>query len=264
MLTKQEAADLLGLMPDASEAEVRSKYNEMYNDYQLRLTNAPTPNLKKLYQKNLQELNDAFSVFLGGASPGNTDLPSSEPVFTAEEKQPVVSQAQQAQRNQTARNTGPAKNAQVKTYKKPFSFLVTFCILLLALAAWLGVEFFQGMANQEELLTGRKKLEEFKEFENGKFKIRNDGDAPLTVEWLIISYKDENGKLVKYEDVVAEDIRPDANMEFRKLSGASILWDGSVISYACGLKYHNNSFIQAGLWSADSKDGYLMLDLSSR
>ena len=36
--------------------EVRKRYQKLYNDFQIRLTNAPTPALKKMYQRNMQDL----------------------------------------------------------------------------------------------------------------------------------------------------------------------------------------------------------------
>jgi RNA-directed DNA polymerase len=38
----------------------------LYNDYQIRLTNAPTASLKRMYQKNLQELKAAVEVLAPG------------------------------------------------------------------------------------------------------------------------------------------------------------------------------------------------------
>ena len=80
-MTKDEAAQLLNVSVNASQAEIQAKFQDMFNEYQIRLTNAPTPNLKKIYQNNLQELNTALSVLSGKSSAAVSDLPSSSPTY---------------------------------------------------------------------------------------------------------------------------------------------------------------------------------------
>jgi predicted component of type VI protein secretion system len=63
-----EAAEMLGLWPGSPPDEVRKRYQKMYNDFQIRLTNAPTPSLKKMYQKNIQDLRAAAEALAPGAS----------------------------------------------------------------------------------------------------------------------------------------------------------------------------------------------------
>ncbi|HXB56375.1 MAG TPA: FHA domain-containing protein [Vicinamibacteria bacterium] len=65
----EEAAELLGVLAGAPKHEIRKKYQKIYNDYQIRLTNAPTPSLKRMYQKNLQDLKAAAELL----SPGILD-----------------------------------------------------------------------------------------------------------------------------------------------------------------------------------------------
>src|SRR5438552_4181167 len=91
-MTKEEALQLLALPDNPTDEDTKKKYNELYNEYQIRLTNAPTPNLKKLYQKNLQELNEALNFLLLGETSGILkELPSSAPVFGAEPEQKPLS-----------------------------------------------------------------------------------------------------------------------------------------------------------------------------
>jgi hypothetical protein len=63
-----EAAEMLGLWPGSPPAEVRKRYQKMYNDFQIRLTNAPTPSLKKMYQKNIQDLRAAAEALAPGVT----------------------------------------------------------------------------------------------------------------------------------------------------------------------------------------------------
>ena len=65
-VSRAQAAELLGIAPGASAQEIRKQYQRIYNDYQIRLTNAPTASLKRMYQKNLQELKAAVEVLAPG------------------------------------------------------------------------------------------------------------------------------------------------------------------------------------------------------
>jgi hypothetical protein len=65
-VSRAQAAELLGIAPGASAQEIRRQYQRIYNDYQIRLTNAPTASLKRMYQKNLQELKAAVEVLAPG------------------------------------------------------------------------------------------------------------------------------------------------------------------------------------------------------
>ena len=63
-----EAAEMLGLWPGSPPEEVRKRYQKMYNDFQIRLTNAPTPSLKRMYQKNIQDLRAAAEALAPGST----------------------------------------------------------------------------------------------------------------------------------------------------------------------------------------------------
>jgi hypothetical protein len=66
-MSPAEAAELIGLWPGSPPDEVRKRYQKLYNDFQIRLTNAPTPALKKMYQRNMQDLKTACEVISPGA-----------------------------------------------------------------------------------------------------------------------------------------------------------------------------------------------------
>jgi hypothetical protein len=65
-LSVSEAAEILGVAPGAAPDEIRSRYQRIYNDLQIRLTNAPTASLKRMYQKNLQNLKVAAETLSPG------------------------------------------------------------------------------------------------------------------------------------------------------------------------------------------------------
>ena len=85
-MEKSQAAALLDLPEMASVDAVRRRYQELYSEYQVRLTNAPTASLRSIYQKNLRELQEASSVLLAGAPlDSSEDLPSAEPLYDLRE-----------------------------------------------------------------------------------------------------------------------------------------------------------------------------------
>jgi pSer/pThr/pTyr-binding forkhead associated (FHA) protein len=67
-MTAAQAAEILGVVAGASAADVRRQYQRLHNDLQIRITNTPSPSLKRMYQKNLQELKAACEVLAPGAS----------------------------------------------------------------------------------------------------------------------------------------------------------------------------------------------------
>ena len=78
-MTKTDAVALLNLDADYSDADVVRRFQELYNEYQIRVANAPTPTLKKTYQKNLEDLL-AASTLLAPDATRLLNLPGSEPV----------------------------------------------------------------------------------------------------------------------------------------------------------------------------------------
>ena len=76
----------------SSEEQIRQRYQELFSEYQVRLTNAPTPKLKEKYNQRLEELRAAFAELVPDAAGAlATDLPSAKPVDTpkAEPAEPV-------------------------------------------------------------------------------------------------------------------------------------------------------------------------------
>ena len=67
-MTPAQAAELLGMAVGTPAADVRRQYQKLHNDLQVRMTNTPSPSLKRMYQKNLQELKAACEVLAPGGS----------------------------------------------------------------------------------------------------------------------------------------------------------------------------------------------------
>jgi hypothetical protein len=197
---------------------VKAKYQELFNDYQLRLTNAPTPNLKKLYQKNLQELNEALEALTGGMSGVfKDDLPSSAPTYNAQDNNSKVAEDTKYGQNKNVSpssakpNTAEIENLKTNlnnTKKLQKGFLLA-SIVFLSSSALLLVLLIEKNKNAKQKETEiaalmqvkdsfTKLSNEIKPFENGKFKVKNFGDSPLSLVWLVITYKNSKGELLKH------------------------------------------------------------------
>ena len=79
MMTRADAAAILQIPPTASAEEARRAYQELFTEHQVRLTNAPTPALRNLYQARLREIDEARDAMLAQESADDTDLPLAEP-----------------------------------------------------------------------------------------------------------------------------------------------------------------------------------------
>ncbi|MFD2202053.1 SUMF1/EgtB/PvdO family nonheme iron enzyme [Shivajiella indica] len=79
-MTEQKALELLDLEPGATASEIRRAYQVIYNELQIRLTNAPTEHQKELYRKRLAAVEDAYIFFGGESEEDLSELPSMGPV----------------------------------------------------------------------------------------------------------------------------------------------------------------------------------------
>lgn len=79
-MNRTEAAAILNVDPNASVEESRRAYQELFTEHQVRLTNAPTPALRSLYQSRLLELEEARDALLSPSlGDTNSDLPTDQP-----------------------------------------------------------------------------------------------------------------------------------------------------------------------------------------
>ena len=79
-MNRNDAAAILNVDPAASPEEARRAYQELFTEHQVRLTNAPTPALRSLYQARLLELDDARDALLAPEfGDANSDLPTDQP-----------------------------------------------------------------------------------------------------------------------------------------------------------------------------------------
>lgn len=79
-MNRAEAAAILSVDPEASADEARRAYQDLFTEHQVRLTNAPTPALRSLYQARLLELDEARDVLLAPSiGDADSDLPTDQP-----------------------------------------------------------------------------------------------------------------------------------------------------------------------------------------
>lgn len=73
---------MLSVDATASNEVARQAYEDLFNEYQLRLTNAPTANLRSRYLDRLRELDEARDVLLADQTSADSfDLPTDHPSF---------------------------------------------------------------------------------------------------------------------------------------------------------------------------------------
>lgn len=79
-MNRTDAAAILNIDPSASLEDAWRAYQELFTEHQVRLTNAPTPALRSLYQARILELDEAKDAFLiPSAGDADTDLPTDQP-----------------------------------------------------------------------------------------------------------------------------------------------------------------------------------------
>lgn len=82
---RDSALAALDLPRDAGEGQVQQRYRELYSEFRIRLTNAPTQELKRTYERRLEELQAAIAILAPQAAAGASDLPAIEPVAAGRE-----------------------------------------------------------------------------------------------------------------------------------------------------------------------------------
>lgn len=254
----QDAYHVLGIPENSSSDDIQSKYNELYNDYQIRLTNAPTPNLKKLYQKNLEELNDALSALRSDAV--QSDLPSSGPVFNhvSQSKRTSEPLQQPKPKVQNARTTQTVNNNK-KMNLNPVIIGAAIAIIGIATAAFFGMKFMETEGKLQEYgnikLTNDSLMKFNRYFTNSKFKVQNMGKLPMTIVNVIVYYRNNKSELEKYvERDINKVIGPSAIDSLNTVDGNKVIWDGSVISYYFKFMYNNEPNHWSGLWVKDAQE----------
>jgi hypothetical protein len=257
-----KALAVLTLEPGVSAETIEKRFNELYSDMQIRLTNAPTPNLKKLYQKNLQELEDAFAFLTVGAKVSN-DLPSARPSIVNDRDfvppprvQPTV-QANSKTQKASTKKSGPTP-----------ALIAGYALAILFLAATVLVFNMYSKSGDEigklkgELEMHNKKADLYKYLENGKLKVRNVGDKPIKIVSYIVNYVDDNFKVKKFIRRELEIIiKPGQTRPFDCIEDSETRWDGRVVSFSLEIAVAEKYGIVGGMWwDVAGKEGVYSLN----
>jgi hypothetical protein len=130
-MTYNEALSKLELEEGATSSEINSQYQEFYNEFQMRITNAPTEHQRKLYQKKLEELAAALEVLGGESSESNTqELPGiaeSEVVETEKRVEPSVSNEAEMSKEKALQILGLSEKFTTKELENAFKSKVSSC-----------------------------------------------------------------------------------------------------------------------------------------
>jgi hypothetical protein len=263
-MDKIEALAIIGVSENSSNEEITAKFNELYNDYHIRLTNAPTPNLKKLYQKNLQELNEAKKILIGDEIEKLQDLPSSTPLY----QKSVVRENPKSSSEQITSKVQSNENQKAPSSVKVAFIFGFIAILSIALAVYFGVNMSETTKEMDKLSEMKQNYDGLSQkvklydamFSNGKFKVKNNGNNSFKIGDVIVVYKNTKNELVKYFDNVNAEVKAGSIKELSKISGNDVEWDGSVISYYFDVEYTNNkgdkgSMVYSGIWSMEAAEG---------
>ncbi len=259
-MNREEAFELFDLYEGASNEDILGKYRELYSDYHLRLTNAPTPNLKRIYTQNLQRLEEAFTLLCPDMEIDESQfLPTDKPM---QEKIPMppVSRPE----NGKSKPTPDPRSRQGENK----SFLVVNLIAILGLVAFtIGLFFFilyfknntklkEELKRTEDLqndtLQLSKLLQPFSKSKQGKLVINNDFNETVEIFYLKVYYIDENDSLVIYK------CNPKRKIESKKdskdfqdpVSG----WNGNVLFFSIGFNCIEKPEIRecrSGIWDRE-------------
>jgi hypothetical protein len=277
-MTREEAINMLNVNEKATITEIENQYNELYSDARMHLTQAPTPNLKKLYQKNLQELEEAKSLLLSNTDINTEDLGSKTQVIGG------TTVGKQGQSVGETRTTPPPKTTQHKPdtgaeakHRKLTLFLIVSLVvgvsgIFILFTLYSGaknsntkisyeLEFLQ--QESKELTQVKARFESFTK--NLPLKVSNKGSEPFTIKSIVAIYRNSNGEFVKYETNWNYEVKPGATHAPEVVSGSSSEWDGSVIFYSLLIRKNNGEqrIHQSGFFQKDAPEGTLKLDLDN-
>ena len=285
-MNKEQAFHILGLPDEATASAISKKFSELYNDYQIRYTNAPTPNLKTLYKKNIEEIQEAYNVLTQVENQGDkSELPLTEPRFSDPIDEPVRPSANTTTVIKTDKN-GISGKGNVTSIVNPPEITANssnlkwiLIILLLVSVIACGIFYFQKLNRDAKITELNTKMANpaFARMSNSKFVVRNEGRYDFTITYLMVFYRNSAGEVVcnvydRSLDKVHEKgypVPPGKNVPLQlEMTGpdGSTRWDGSVIFfYLCG-DTRNNTFdgpdgAILGFWNEKSTDGVLQLKL---
>lgn len=263
-MTKQEALNLFNLYESAGKDEILRRYNELYSDYQMRLTNAPTPNLKKLYQNNLGELEEARNLLVSTNRSVQTDLPSSSPVLVEAISEKILSTPFQVSNNNIDNKQVKKENSKKGNFLTSTVWIILSIILLssnvLIFILWSDANDLVNK-NLEELNLANSEIQKYSLIKNGKLEIENSGSTVIMIGAVTAVYFNKDNQLQKYEGGFNTIIRPGSKVSFSMVEGGEMIWDGSAVFYSFTCEAMGQQFQVGGSLQMDAYDGVLKINL---
>jgi hypothetical protein len=271
-MNREEAATLLNLNAEATATDVRSHFQELYSDYQVRLTNAPTAALKKAYQKNLEDLRQACEVLCPGfVFDSDGDLPSAQPVRPS--PVPPLSAGQVSSRTKATETQAP--KVESRGLPKSTLFVGVLAAVLAAAASLFAIK-WMALLNLRDALRGTTDVQlsalsripddandirkSLGLLQNGTFQVCNESSDVIKITLLGVTYRDREDKLKTFNksfyDWEGWDVPRGSRKTFQFKKDGNTVWDGSVLFYAVNLIHKGNEYFVAGPWR-DVKDGCL-------
>jgi hypothetical protein len=277
-MTPSEAAAILGVGEDVAIDDLRRRYETLHNDYQIRLTNAPTAALKKTYQQKLQELVTAASALHPSfaAAVRNADLPSAEPTLDADEimdNPPRRSSAPPDTRTGARSVAGSVPTPAAASGFPPSTMIAGTVAAVLAGALSLAVlKWTQAATETGKLRAAAVGLQASSDASarlifNDRLRVQNLSKNSIRIVAAAFVYRDQSGVFKVAHSGNAGypewDIKPGATVQLDSEMGRGRVWDGPVTYYSLLLDYPAvEPVLRAGLWAEDiDRDKVIPLDL---
>jgi hypothetical protein len=276
----------------SSEEQIRKRYQELFSEYQVRLTNAPTPKLKEKYNQRLEELRAAFAELVPDAAGAlATDLPSAKPVDTpkAEPAEPVTPPAGASPPPQAVAPSQGAEPAPAKEKQPlPKSALVMagLGVLALGLAVTMLVLFLGARKTkadlivaldeksqsivrmQQEIVERQTNLEELQAgkvtlLENRPFKVCNlSTEGELRILWLAAAYIDAEDEMASFDSASVGyprwTLNAGGSMKFDLVRDDRVIWDGSALFFSMLFKHRGKEYFRSGAMQNVPDDCYML------
>lgn len=228
-MTRNEALSLFQLPLNTTAADIEAVYQDRFNNVTQQLRNAPTDALKAIFQKNMSELAQAYTVL----TVGDTDnLPSTKPIALQETAALTSEQGANSTAADVATDS-PRMAKQLESLKKQKTYFLAALIGFAAVLSYFVVQYFElkGLKPKAELYD---KIE--KKLFNRKFALKNAGKKSYEITAYHITYLDDEGNLADMEEGMKGEkysfiFEPDRTFSITKVVGKNIVFDGKALSY---------------------------------
>jgi negative regulator of sigma E activity len=255
-MTHDEAQALLGFDGEASLSQVHQRYQTLYNEYQIRLTNAPTQSLRRTYQRALQDLREACELLAPGISARGEDLPASEPALQIEPTRFEPAQ------NETS------SSERAEPFPRSTILVGVIACILLAIATGVGLmwarersartaalvaatQHQQRVAQLESVVSRMDAM-----FSEERLRVRNRSRETARILAAAVVYYGSDATLrVAHSGSYGYptwELKPDDVAQIESGLGRGRDWDGRVLSYALLIEYPGaEPFVKTGVWAMD-------------